>query len=226
MNDIEEVEMSLLNHSWDLSPREAIVLQNQLRDQIVIEDRLGPINRVAGTDVGFEDNFAITRAAVAVLSFPELELIEYAIARRPTHYPYVPGLLSFREIPALLDALEKLDTTPDLLLCDGQGIAHPRRLGIATHQGLFTDIPSLGVGKNRLFGKHDEVPEGKGEWTPLLDKDEVIGAMLRTRIRVKPVIISPGHRIGIESAVQYAMACTTRYRLPETTRHAHKLASG
>ena len=216
----------VIDHPWNLTPREAIALQNELRNRIITEDRLGPVSRVGGVDVGFEDDGATTRAAVAVLSYPELELVETSIGRRPTRFPYVPGLLSFREIPAVLDALDGLTRTPDLLLCDGQGIAHPRRLGIASHLGLIVDIPSIGVGKTRLWGRYGEVPSGKGEWTPLRDGNEIIGAVLRTRIGVKPLFISPGHRISLESAVRYVMGCVGRYKLPETTRQAHRLASG
>lgn len=213
-------------HSWDLDPAQAIALQQKLREHIITEDRLNTVHRVAGVDVGFEDHFSITRAGVVVLSYPELEPMDQAIARRPTSFPYVPGLLSFREIPAVLEALEGLDTLPDLLLCDGQGIAHPRRMGIASHLGLITDIPSIGVGKTRLCGTHRKVPEGKGEWTPLRNGEQVIGAVLRTREGVKPVYVSPGHRISLKTAIDYVMGCVTRYRLPETTRQADRLASG
>lgn len=216
----------LSDHSWNLSPREAIALQQELRTQVITQDQFDSIQRVAGVDVGFENQGTITRAAVAVLSYPQLELLETAIARRSTSFPYVPGLLSFREIPTVLDALEKITQRPDLLLCDGQGIAHPRRLGIASHLGLLVDIPSIGVAKSRLCGTHAAVPEPKGAWTPLHSGDEIIGAVLRTRVRVKPLYISPGHRIGLESAIAYVLGCVTRYRLPETTRHAHRLASG
>lgn len=215
-----------LDHPWNLTPAEAIALQRALRGRIMTEDRLGPVQRVAGVDVGFEDQGAVTRAAVAVLSYPQLALLETAVARRPTRFPYLPGLLSFREIPAVLDALEKLVTLPDLLLCDGQGIAHPRRLGIAAHLGLLMDIPTIGVAKTRLWGTHGKVPEERGSWTPLWDKDEMIGAVLRTRVGVKPLFISPGHRISLATAIDVVLGCTTRYRLPETTRHAHRLASG
>ncbi len=215
-----------LDHPWNLTPAEAIALQRALRGRIMTEDRLGPVQRVAGVDVGFEDQGAVTRAAVAVLSYPQLALLETAVARRPTGFPYLPGLLSFREIPAVLDALEKLVTLPDLLLCDGQGIAHPRRLGIAAHLGLLMDIPTIGVAKTRLWGTHGKVPEERGSWTPLWDKDEMIGAVLRTRVGVKPLFISPGHRISLATAIDVVLGCTTRYRLPETTRHAHRLASG
>jgi len=161
-----------------------------------------------------------------VLDFQTLELVESAIARRPTTFPYVPGLLSFREIPAVLEAMLELSAPPDLLLCDGQGIAHPRRFGIAAHLGLLVDIPAVGVAKSRLTGTHDEVPLEKGSHVPLMDKGEQIGVVLRTRTNVKPLYISPGHRASIDSARKFAMACTTKYRLPETTRWAHKLASG
>jgi deoxyribonuclease V len=215
-----------IEHLWNLSPAKAIALQQQLRAQIITVDRLGPVTRVAGIDVGFEEQGKVTRAAAAVLSYPPLELLETASARRPTRFPYIPGLLSFREIPAVLDALEKLARLPDLLLCDGQGIAHPRRLGIASHLGLITDIPSIGVAKTRLWGTHGKVPEQRGEWTPLWDQNEMIGAVLRTRAGVKPLYISAGHRISLETAIRYVLNCTTRYRLPETTRYAHRLASG
>lgn len=213
-------------HSWDLSSTEAIELQNKLRGHIVTEDRFGSVERVAGVDVGFENQGETTRAAVVVLSYPDLEVREQVIARRPTSFPYVPGLLSFREIPAVLEALEKLDTLPDLLLCDGQGIAHPRRMGIASHLGLLTDIPSIGVGKSRLYGSHGAVPDEKGARVPLKHGDQIIGAVLRSRVKVKPIYVSPGHKIGLESAIRYVMGCITKYRLPETTRHADRLASG
>jgi deoxyribonuclease V len=217
---------SKFDHSWNLTPQEAIALQKELRHHILIADRLGSVHRVAGVDVGFEDTGNTTRAAVVVLSYPRLELVESAVAQRPTSFPYVPGLLSFRELPALLDAFAKLSAFPDLILCDGQGIAHPRRLGIATHLGLLLDIPSIGVGKTRLWGRYGKVPEGRGAWTPLRDHDEIIGAVLRTRPGIKPLFISPGHRISLETAIRYVMGCVTRYKLPETTRQAHRLASG
>lgn len=215
-----------IEHAWDLTPADAIALQKELSNQIVLSDKLGTVTRVAGVDVGFEKQGAITRAAVAVLSYPQLELLEKAIARRPTSFPYIPGLLSFRELPAVIDALEQVSILPDLLLCDGQGIAHPRRFGLASHLGLLIDRPTIGVGKTRLCGQHDEVPTRRGEWTPLLHKGEMIGAVLRTREKVKPVFISSGHRISLATAITYVMGCTPRYRLPETTRWAHKLASG
>jgi len=212
-------------HPWALAPREARLIQSQLAGEIVLHDDFGPIGRVAGVDVGFEDNGGTTRAAVAVLAYPSLQLETSAVAREKTRFPYVPGLLSFREAPAVLEAMKQLDVLPDLLLCDGQGIAHPRRLGIASHLGLLLDIPSIGVAKSRLIGTHGEVPDLRGAWVPLKDGSETIGAVLRTRKGVKPLFISPGHRIGLKSAIAWVMACVTRYRLPETTRWAHRLAS-
>lgn len=215
-------------HRWDVTPKEAIAIQQQLRGEVKLAgpyDRDHPPETVAGVDVGFEAANTITRAAVVVLDFPSLEPIEHAIYREPTRFPYVPGLLSFREIPAVLGAMEKLKSLPDLLLCDGQGIAHPRRLGIASHLGLLTGIPSIGVGKSRLIGSYEEPGEEKGSWTPLLDKGETIGAVVRTRSNTKPLYISPGHGIDLESAIYFVLACTRRYKLPETTREAHNLAS-
>lgn len=214
-----------LDHSWDLTPAEARSLQLELCSQIVTTDRFVKPDTVAGVDVGFEAQGKITRAAVAVLSFPELKPMDQALARQPTRFPYVPGLLSFREIPAILEAMQRLRQAPDMLLCDGQGLAHPRRFGLACHLGLLTDIPSIGVAKSRLIGTSDKLPEEKGSWTPLKHKDEIIGAVLRTRTKVKPLYISVGHRISLESAIHYVLACTTRFKLPETTRAAHKLAS-
>ena len=213
-------------HPWDISSAEAIAIQQQLRGEVVRGNRLGTVRHVAGVDVGFEEGGAITRAAVAVLGFPSLELVEHAIFRATTRFPYVPGLLSFREIPAVIGALEKLTVIPDLLLCDGQGIAHPRRFGIASHLGLLCGIPSIGVAKTRLIGEPVEPPDQRGAFVPLLDHGETIGAVLRSRPGVKPLYISIGHRISLETALDYVMACVTRYRLPETTRWAHRLASG
>jgi len=213
-------------HGWDLTPREAVTLQRELASEVVREDRIDTVERVAGIDVGFEEGGKVTRAAVAVLAWPELAVVEQAVARRPTSFPYVPGLLSFREVPAVLDALDRLAHPPDLILYDGQGIAHPRRLGIASHVGLLTEIPSIGVAKTRLVGTHAEPPPLRGEWVPLLDKEEVIGAVLRTRPGVRPLYVSIGWGVTLKTALYWTMACVTHYRLPETTRAAHRLASG
>ncbi|MCI0393518.1 MAG: deoxyribonuclease V [Chloroflexi bacterium] len=214
-----------LDHPWDVTQQEAIAIQQRLRRAVITEDRLGPVRYVAGVDVGFEENNTITRAAVAVLSFPDLALQEQALARRPTTFPYIPGLLSFRETPAVLEALAQLTIRPDLLLCDGQGLAHPRRLGIACHLGLLSDIPSIGVAKSLLVGRHEPLADERGRWQPLRDRGEVVGAVLRTRAGVAPIYVSIGHRISLETALKYVMRCTPKYRLPETTRQAHRLAS-
>ncbi|NEQ20501.1 MAG: deoxyribonuclease V [Microcoleus sp. SIO2G3] len=213
------------HHDWPVTAEEAIAIQNQLRSQVITEDQLGEVQYVAGVDLGFEEDGAISQAAVAVLSFPDLQLQEKAIAKRPTTFPYIPGFLSFREIPAILDALETVSITPDLIVCDGQGIAHPRRLGIACHLGVLIDIPTIGAAKSLLVGKHDEVPVEKGSWQSLRYRGEVVGAVVRSRTGVKPLYVSPGHRISLPTAIDYVLRCTTKYRLPETTRWADKLAS-
>ena len=217
-----------LRHSWTVTTAEARAIQETWREKVIREDQLGTIRYVAGVDAGFEksDGQTITRAAVAVLTFPELELHEHAIVRRPTSFPYVPGYLSFREAQALIEAIEQLRTPPDLLLCDGQGIAHPRRFGLACHIGVLTNIPAIGVAKNRFIGQHTELEPTRGAWQPLYHKEEKIGAVLRSRTGVKPLYVSIGHRISLPTAIDYVMACTPRYRLPETTRLSHRLASG
>ena len=213
-------------HAWSLTVDEARKIQENLRYEVITEDKLKePIQYVAGVDMGFEADGTISRAAVAVLSFPDLQLQETSLARRPTTFPYIPGFLSFREIPAVLDALEKIQTIPDLILCDGQGIAHPRRFGIACHLGLIVDIPTIGVAKSLLVGKHEDLPETRGSCVPLIDKGETIGVVLRTRTGVKPLYISSGHKVSLPTAIDYVLRCTTKYRLPETTRIADKLAS-
>ncbi|MCP4406396.1 MAG: deoxyribonuclease V [Gammaproteobacteria bacterium] len=212
-------------HPWAVSPAEAREIQKRLSARVIDEDHLGKVNTVAGIDVGFEDQGSVTRAAVVVLSYPELQLLDRVIACAPTQFPYVPGLLSFREVPAVLKAFEDLKTVPDLVLCDGQGIAHPRRFGIACHIGLLTDLPTIGVAKSRLVGTHAEPPQERGSHVPLRNKDEQVGVVLRTRKGVKPLFISVGHRISLTTATQYVMGCAPRYRLPETTRWADRIAS-
>ncbi len=213
-------------HPWEVSPAEARQIQEDLRPRVEIGDRLPEIKTVAGVDVGLEEKGRTVRAAIAVLSFPALEPVEQAIARVPTRFPYIPGLLSFRELPGVLAALDRLRYLPDLLLCDGQGYAHPRRFGIACHLGVLTDLPSIGVGKSRLTGRFESPGPAKGDWSPLLDGEETIGAVLRSRAGVRPLYVSIGHRVSLETAIRLTLACTTRFKLPETTRAAHRLASG
>ncbi|MBD2596793.1 deoxyribonuclease V [Nostoc spongiaeforme FACHB-130] len=213
-------------HAWPQTPEEAITIQESLREQVITEDQLPEtISYVAGVDMGFAEEGKVSRAAVAVLSFPDLKVVETALAHRPTSFPYIPGFLSFREIPAVLDALAKIQTVPDIILCDGQGIAHPRRFGIASHLGVILDMPTIGVAKSLFIGKHQELPEARGSWQPLIHKGETIGAVLRTRVGVKPLYISSGHKISLTTAIDYVLRCTPKYRLPETTRVADKLAS-
>jgi deoxyribonuclease V len=212
-------------HSWPSDVESARAVQESLRGQVIREDALGIVHYVAGVDVGFEEDGRTTRAAVALLEYPALTLRDQAISRSPTRFPYIPGYLSFRELPAVLQALEQLKVTPDLLLCDGQGLAHPRRFGLACHLGVLTDLPSIGVAKSRLTGVHDDPPREKGQWVPLTDKGEIIGAVVCTRNNVSPVYVSQGHRISLPTAIDYVLGCTTRFRLPETTRWAHRLAS-
>ncbi len=216
-----------INHppAWPQNTEDAKEMQNQLQPQVITEDRFDEVKYVAGVDVGFENNYAISKAAAVILSFPQLELQEKAIAKIPTTFPYIPGFLSFREIPVILKALEKLTIVPDLILCDGQGIAHPRRFGLACHLGVLLDLPTIGVAKSLFIGKHEAVATEKGSWQPLLDKGEIIGAVLRSRNGVKPLYVSPGHRISLSTALDYVLRCTPKYRLPETTRWADKLAS-
>jgi deoxyribonuclease V len=209
-----------------VTPAEAREIQRLWRGRVVCVDAFGPLRRVAGVDVGFERGGAVARAAVAVLELPSLRLVDAAVVREQTRFPYVPGLLSFREVPACLEALSCLSAAPDLLLCDGQGYAHPRRFGLASHLGVLADIPSIGVAKSRLIGVHGEPGAERGSWVPLLDAGECIGAVLRTRDAVTPLYVSIGHRIALDSAIRWVLACTLRYRLPETTRQAHRLASG
>lgn len=212
--------------TWPETPAAAIALQTELRSQVRLQDEVrSPLQFVAGVDAGFEDNGQVTRAAVVVLEFPSLQLVEYALEKRPTTFPYVPGLLSFREIPTILAALATLKLSPDLILCDGQGIAHPRRFGIACHLGVIVDRPTIGVAKSRLIGTHNEVPPAKGAWVPLMDQGETIGAVLRSRTNTKPLYISPGHRLTLPTALDLVLQCTPKYRLPETTRLADRLAS-
>lgn len=213
-------------HNWSVTPAQAVELQIKFARHVLLNDCFKEINFVAGVDVGFPKGKDTTRAAVAILDYPGLNLIESQVIDTPTQFPYVPGLLSFREIPPIIEALQHIQTEPDIILCDGQGIAHPRRFGLASHLGLILDKPAIGVAKSRLIGKYNLIPQRKGKWRPLLaNDDQILGAVLCTRNNVKPLFISPGHKISLKSAIHVVLNCTTRYRLPETTRIAHKLSS-
>lgn len=182
-------------HEWSLSVEDAVAIQEQLSREVITEDRFNqPVQYVAGVDMGFEADGTISRAAVAVLSFPDLQVQETHLAYRPTTFPYIPGFLSFREVPAVLDALEKLKITPDIILCDGQGIAHPRRFGIACHLGVLIDMPTIGVAKSLLVGKYEVLPEEKGSTQPLIHKGETIGAVVRYHVALasRRVVVAKG----------------------------------
>ena len=214
-------------HAWNLSPKEAIRLQRELSHRLLLSWASREVTSVAGVDVSVKAGRA--RAAIVALSYPGLKPIEAVTAEVDAVFPYVPGLLTFREGPVILTAWEKLSSRPDLLLFDGQGIAHPRGMGLAAHMGLWLDLPSLGVAKSRLYGVHEPPGPNRGDSSPLLDQadpERVIGSVLRTRSDVKPLFVSPGHRIDVERATEFTLACCTRYRLPETTRWAHRVAGG
>jgi deoxyribonuclease V len=213
-------------HSWNLSPKSAIELQRQLAGQVLLARRLPElIQTVAGVDVSYRKHGSTFFAAVVVLSFPALIVIDQASAVAEVTFPYIPGLLSFRELPVLLKAFCRLQTVPDLVLVDGQGIAHPRRLGLASHLGLWLDLPSIGCAKSRLVGEAREVGSERGASQPLTDHGEEIGRVLRTRSGVKPLFVSPGHLVDIPTAAELVLACGGRYRLPEPTRQAHQLSN-
>jgi len=210
-------------HRWDISPAEAADLQRQLRSRLILEDAFGQLRLVAGADIALDCRENVGFGGVVVFSFPELELVEFATAVRPLTFPYVPGLLAFREAPVLLAAFERLRETPDLVVFDAHGYAHPRRLGLASHLGLVLDTPSVGCAKSVLVGRYEEPGQERGSWTPLVDKNETIGAALRTRTRVKPVFVSVGHRVSLPTAVRLMFACSSGYRVPLPTREADKL---
>lgn len=212
-----------VTHSWEVSPAQARLIQNRLREKLVIAPPTRQPSNIAGIDVSIRDSMA--RAAVALFSFPSLELLQTTLAEVEISFPYVPGLLAFREGPAVLAALERMSIPPDMLMFDAQGIAHPRRMGLASHIGILLDIPSIGCAKSRLCGEYQPPEKHKGSWTPLYDNDEIIGAVVRTRDNVRPVFVSVGHRVDLESAIEIVLSCTTRYRLPEPTRWAHRIAN-
>lgn len=211
------------SHRWDLTPDEAIGLQKELASRVVLENHNGEVRLVAGADVHFPQK-GIGRATVVVLSYPDLKLVESQVVEGEAVFPYIPGLLAFRESPLLLDAFGKLSQRPDLLLVDGQGIAHPRGMGIACHLGIYLDLPSIGCAKSRLYGKHDEPALEAGSWTDLVARGMTIGSVLRTRTGVRPLYISPGHLMEVESAREWTLKCCRGYRLPEPNRLAHQLA--
>jgi deoxyribonuclease V len=213
-------------HDWKLDIPTAIALQRELAQRVILEDHVGEVHFVAGVDMAINEEHEAVRAAVVLLSYPDMEIVERHIYEEPLRMPYIPGLLSFREAPAVLGAVDQLRQRPDLIMADGQGIAHPRRLGIASHLGLWLDIPTIGCAKSLLTGtyKKEELGEEAGSWVPLISKKETIGAVVRTRTKVNPMFISSGHLISLETSIRYVLACSKGYKLPEPTRQADKLS--
>jgi deoxyribonuclease V len=216
-----------LLHSWDLTAQEAVQLQRELATKVIREGQVESVKVIAGIDISANDRTGLARAAIVALAYPSLDVLEWVLHEEALRFPYIPGLLSFREAPSILTGFQKLKHTPDLLMVDGQGIAHPRRLGIASHLGLLLDVPTIGCAKSILTGHlKGELGQDSGAQVPLIANGEVIGVGLRTKPRTNPMIISIGHRITLGTAVEYVLACCRGYRLPEPTRQAHNTASG
>lgn len=211
-------------HRWDVTPAEAIEIQNELRARVAMTPISSTPLLVAGVDVGVNDDR--TRAAVVVLRYPELTVVETSVVEAAVTFPYVPGLLAFRECPTVLSAFAQLASVPDLVIVDGQGLAHPRRFGLACHLGVILDLPTIGCAKSRLVGTHDYPGGPVGSRVNLWDGGEIIGAVIRSKDRTNPLYISIGHKVDLETSVQYVLACCRGYRLPETSRLAHLAASG
>ena len=209
-------------HAWDLTPKEAVALQRTLAQQVREEPLGRPVETIAGIDVSIRGDLA--QAAIVVLTYPGLETVDRAIHRAAVPFPYISGLLSFREVPVILPALEKLTVRPDVLMTDSQGRAHPRRIGLACHLGVLLDWPALGVAKTRLTGHFEALGVEKGSQAPLVHRGETVGMALRTRTDVHPVYVSVGHRMTLPEAVEIALACAPKYKIPEPTRRAHHLS--
>ena len=216
-----------IKHTWQLTPAEAVQLQQELRRAVVLQfpGKIDQVQYIAGADVSFNRFEPILYAAVVVMRFPELQVVNTYTHVAEVKFPYIPGLLSFREVPALWPILEPHVDTFDVLICDGQGIAHPRRFGLAAHLGVLLNKPTIGCAKSRLIGSYREPDVQKGSFSELLDDDEAIGAVVRTRTGVKPVFVSPGHLMDIATSVRIVLASTGKYRLPEPTRQAHILVN-
>ena len=214
-------------HEWTMTPREAVELQKSLRERVRITSLKKKIRTIAGADISFNKFSPVVYAGLVVLSLPHLEVVEEVGVVSETKFPYVPGLLSFREAPSVLEAWAKLETEPDVVMFDGQGIAHPRRVGIASHVGLWLDRPTLGCAKSVLVGKYEEPGRERGSWSELIDpkNGEVVGAALRTKTNVNPIYVSPGHLIDLKSAIKLTLECDGGYRQPEPTRRAHHLVN-
>lgn len=209
-------------HPWDVSPTEAVAIQRDLAEHVRIEPLPTEIETVCGVDVSVRDDRV--RTALVVVAVPDLEIVEHATWEGPVAFPYVPGLLSFREMPAILPALERLGAEPDVFMLDAQGLAHPRRFGLACHLGVLLDKPAIGVAKTILVGRHGPLGEAKGSAADLVHRGEVVGRALRTREGVKPVYVSVGHRATLDDATALALSCATRFKLPMPTHYAHRLS--
>ncbi len=212
-------------HSWAVAPAEAQQIQRTLAASVSHVSAIGEVHRIVGVDVAVGRTGQAGRAAIVALGYPELSPVEVRTVEAEITFPYIPGLLSFRELPFALRAFELLTHAPDLVMVDGHGLAHPRRLGIASHLGVLLDVPTIGCAKSVLVGHHEPVADEVGATSPLIDRDEVVGAVVRTKVGSKPVYVSIGHRVDLETAVQWVVACCRGYRLPEPTRLAH-LAAG
>ena len=214
-------------HDWDMTPREAVELQKSLRERVRLEPLKKAVRTIAGADISFNKFSPVVYAGLVVMRLPSLEVIEEVGVVSETRFPYVPGLLSFREAPSVLEAWAKLKTEPDAVMFDGQGIAHPRRVGIASHVGLILKRPTLGCAKSVLVGKYEEPAEERGNWSELVDpkNGEIVGAALRTKTRTQPIYVSPGHLIDLEGAIRLTLAADGGYRQPEPTRRAHLLVN-
>ncbi|MBJ6760935.1 endonuclease V [Myxococcaceae bacterium JPH2] len=211
---------------WDVTPTEAVELQRKLRERLVLHPPPGlRVQRVGGADISTEKGNDTGYGGVVVLEVPSLEPVTQSCAAVPLRFPYVPGLLSFRELPIVAEAWARLDPKPELLVFDGQGTAHPRRVGLACHGGLLFDIPSIGCAKSLLVGSFGKLKESRGATSPITHKGEVVGTAVRTRASVQPVYVSPGHLMDLETAVEWVLKLSPRYREPETTRHAHRLVN-
>ncbi len=212
-------------HPWEVSPKEAVGIQTSLRERVRLTPLASPPSTVAGVDVSYDRGSDHFFAAVVVMTFPELHVVEETSEEGRVTFPYVPGLLSFREGPVVLKALRKLDAVPDVIIFDGQGIAHPRGLGIASHMGLFLGIPTVGCAKTKLCGFYDEPGMERGDYSPLILNGKQVGVVLRTKRGVKPLFVSPGHLIDVRGGLEIVLSCCRRYRLPEPTRQAHLLVN-
>jgi deoxyribonuclease V len=214
------VQVQIL-HLWDIKPKEALRCQERLSKNILLSPTFKNINLIAGVDASYTKQLII--GGIAILQYPDLTLLDYDYLVREVNFPYIPGLLTFREGPVLVELFQKIKWNPDIIFFDGQGIAHPKRMGIATHMGLLLNQPTIGCAKSHLIGSYQSPGKQKGSYSLLLQKGSIIGAVLRTKNNVKPIFVSPGNGINLEKAIVITLSCTTTYRIPEPIRQAHLL---